>query len=128
MPILEDRTSEFGIAEELTNTIIDAYTSDNTLKIADRRNADSILNGVLLKIEERAGVYTAEDVVEEIRVFVTVQIKYEDIKNRKIIWEGTINQFGSYAPDSDSSTREQAITEAIDKIAKDIITKTVSGW
>lgn len=129
VPIFEDHTAEFGIKETLTNAIIAAYTRDNTLKIADRRNADSILSGTLLQVVERAGVYTETDQVQEIRVHLVVDLKYEDVKKHKTLWEGRLNQFGSYAPTSATSNdRQSAIAEAIDKIAREVINKTVSGW
>ncbi|MDZ7344707.1 MAG: DUF4136 domain-containing protein [candidate division KSB1 bacterium] len=124
VPVFEDRTAEFGIKERMTNLIIDAFTRDNTLKIADRRTADSILLGTLQRVEERAGVYRADETVEEIRLYLTVQIKYEDLKKRKTVWEAQITQFGDYRPPN----RQEAIDEAITKIANEVLNKTVSGW
>jgi hypothetical protein len=126
VPVFEDRTAEFGIKERLTNTIIDEFTRDNTLKISDRRVADSILLGSLLRVEERAGVYSQNESVQEIRVYLTVQLKYEDVKKRKTVWEAQVTQFGAYAPGS--SNRQNAIDEAIRKIANEVLNKTVSGW
>lgn len=124
VPVFEDRTAEFGIKERLTNLIIDAFTRDNTLKIADRRAADSILLGTLQRVEERAGVYSEDETVQEIRVYLTVQIKYEDLKKRKTVWEAQITQFGDYRPPN----RQEAIDEALTKIANEVLNKTVSGW
>jgi hypothetical protein len=128
VPVFEDRTAEFGIKERLTNTIIEEFTRDNTLKIADRRVADSVLLGTLLRVEERAGVYNENERVQEIRVYLTVQVKYEDLRKRKTIWEAPITQFGTYAPGSSSSSRQNAIDEATRKIANEVLNKTVSGW
>ncbi|MDZ7312506.1 MAG: LPS assembly lipoprotein LptE [candidate division KSB1 bacterium] len=126
VPVFEDRTAEFGIKEKLTNTIIQEFTRDNTLKIADRRAADSILQGTLLRVEERAGVYNPQETVQQIRIYLTVQMKYEDLKKRKTVWEGELTQFGAYAPGS--TNRQAAIDEAIRKIATEVLNKTVSGW
>ena len=129
IPLFEDRTAEFGVRENLTNALVEAFTRDNTLKIADRRNADAILEGVLMRVEDRPGAYNRQEQVQEIQVFLTVQIKYRDLKKRKIIWEDTISQFGTYTPGgSENSTREDAISEAIAKIADEVLNRTVSGW
>ncbi|MDQ7053572.1 MAG: LPS assembly lipoprotein LptE [candidate division KSB1 bacterium] len=99
------------------------------MKIGDRRNADAILEGVLMRVEDRPGAYNRQEQVQEIQVFLTVQIKYRDLKKRKIIWEDTISQFGTYTPGgSENSTREDAISEAIAKIADEVLNRTVSGW
>jgi len=128
VPVFEDRTAEFGVRDRLSNAIIDEFTRDNTLKIADRRVADSILHGTLLGVQEVAGVYNQQESVQEIRVTVTVQLKYEDVKKRKTVWETQMSQFGSYSPRSASSTRQAAIDEAIRKIANEVRNKTVSDW
>ncbi|MGH7594957.1 MAG: LPS assembly lipoprotein LptE [bacterium] len=124
VPVFEDRTAEFGIKERLSSTLINEFTRDNTLKIADRRTADSILLGTLLRVEERAGVYDQNQNVQKIRVSLTVDMKYEDLKKKKIVWEAQITQFGDYTPPD----RQAAIDEAISKIANEALNKTVSGW
>jgi len=129
VPLFEDRTSEFGVKEQLTDAIIAQFTRDNTLKIADRRVAESALVGTLLKVEERAGAFTREESVQEIRVYVTVDLKYEDIKKRRAIWEEQMTQFGAYTPGgTGASDRNTAIKDAIDKIAQQVLNKTVAGW
>lgn len=125
VPVFEDRTAEFGIKERLSSTLIDEFTRDNTLKIADRRTADSVLLGTLLRVEERAGVYDQNQTVQQIRIFLTVQMKYEDLKKKKTVWEAQITQFGDY---DTPANRQAAIDEAIRKIASEALNKTVSGW
>jgi len=128
VPVFEDRTAEFGVKERLSSAIIDEFTRDNTLKIADRRVADSVLLGILLSVQESAGVYTQQESVQEVRVTLTVQLKYEDAQKRKTVWEAQMTQFGSYSPQSGSSNRQAAIDEAIRKIATEVRNKTVSDW
>jgi hypothetical protein len=128
VPVFEDRTAEFGVRDRLRNAVIDEFTRDNTLKIADRRVSDSILHGTLLGVQETAGVYNQQERVQEVRVTVAVQLKYEDVKKRKTVWEAQMSQFGSYKPQDPSSTRQAAIDEAIRKIANEVRNKTVSDW
>ena len=129
VPLFEDRTSEFGVKEQLTDAIIQQFNRDNTLKLADRRVAESILQGTLLKIQEQAGAFNRAENVQEIRVYVTVDLKYEDPRQRKTIWAEQMAQFGSYAPSgAGSNDRSTAIKEAIDKIALQVLNKTVAGW
>jgi hypothetical protein len=124
VPVFEDRTAEFGVKERLSNTIIQEFTRDNTLKIADRRVADSVLLGSLLRVEERPGVYNQQENVQQIRLFLTVQMKYEDLKKPKTVWEAQVTQFGDYTPPN----RQAAIDDAIRKIANEVLNKTVSEW
>jgi hypothetical protein len=128
VPVFEDRTAEFGVKDRLSTAIVDEFTRDNTLKIADRRMADSVLLGTLMSVQETAGAYNQQESVQEVRVTVTVQLKYEDLKKRKTLWEAQMSQFGSYSPRAASSTRQAAIDEAIRKIANEVRNKTVSDW
>jgi len=129
VPLFADKTAEFGVKEELTNAIIDAFTRDNTLKIAGRRDADSVLQGTLVRVVEKPGAYNAEEKVQEIQVYVTVEIKFMEVKKSKVIWQDRITQFGTYAPDDPvKNTRNAAISEAIAKIADEVLSRTVSGW
>ena len=129
IPVFEDRTAEFGIKEELTNSLVEAFARDNTLKIADRRNADSILLGVLERVDDRPGAYNRQEQVQEIQVYLTVRLQYKDLKKRKVIWEDQIIQFGTYVPGGvEKGTREAAISEAIEKIVDEVLNRTVSGW
>lgn len=131
IPMFENRTTEFGVREDITDALIYEFTQDNSLKVVDQRSADSIIEGTISTIREQAGAYNQQEQVKEIRIYVTVQAKFEDLKNKKVMWEEQISQWGTYSPDSPSgenSTRQDAIREAIDKIVTDIFNKTISGW
>jgi len=131
IPIMENKTVEFGVPEDLTDGLIAQFTQDNSLKVVDRRSADSIIEGTIFSIRDQAGAYNQQESVKEIRVYVVVQAKFEDLKNSKVVWEEQITQWGTYNPDAasgEASTRQEAIAEALEKIVDDIFNKTVSGW
>ena len=131
IPTFQDDTAEFGVKDDLTNSLIDAFTHDNTLKITERRNADSIISGRLLAVKDGAGAFNRAETVDEIRVTVLVQIKFEDLLKRKVVWEDRLSEVGTYAPGGSSSgntTREEAITEAIGKITDEVLSRSISGW
>lgn len=126
--IFQDQTSEFGVKEALTDAVIEEFTRDNTLKISDRRNADSVVEGAIIRIQDRAGAFTSTEIVEDIKIFITVKVKYEDLKKRKTVWQEEITQWGTFDPDSGPDSRNEGINEAIQKIANEILNKSVSGW
>lgn len=129
VPIFDDQTAEFGVKEQLTNAIIASFNRDNTLKIADRRVADVIVAGTILRLNEQAGAYTSQEQVQEIRVYLTAKIKCDDVKKRKVLWEEELTQFGAYSPGgANSGDRQSAIAEAVEKIATEVLNRTVSGW
>ena len=123
VPLFDDDTPEFGIAQDLTDAVIDAITKDNTLKIANPPGHDSMLRGRILRITDGPGQYNRDETVTDYRVTVNVHVSFEDIREQKILWEDTLSQWGSY-----SSDREEGIRSALEKIATDILTRTVSSW
>lgn len=123
IPLFEDKTSEFGIDQQLTDTLIDAITQDNTLRISGLREGDSILRGTILRVEDRAGQYDREEQASDFRVTITITVVFEDVKKRKTLWEETWSQWGSYESD-----RNEGIKEAVDKLTTEILNRTVSGW
>lgn len=132
IPIFENRTTEFGIPEDLTDALIDKFTEDNSLKVLDRRAADSMIEGIILSVREQAGAYTVQEQVKEIRIYIRIQAKFEDIKKNAVMWEQEFTQWGTYNPDlpltQSGSSRQDAIEEALEKISADIFNKTIGGW
>ena len=128
VPIFQDQTAEFGIAEQLTDEVVQEFTRDNTLRVTDRRNADSLVEGMIIRVDDRAGTFSSDETVEDIKIFITVKIKYEDLVKRKVIWEEEITQWGTFNPDAGPESRREGIDEALEKIANEILNKSVSGW
>jgi len=131
IPLFENKTTEFGVPEDITDALINEFTQDNTLKVVDRRAADSAIEGTIVNIREQAGAYNQQEQVQEIRIYVRVKAKFEDLKKNNVLWEEEITQWGTYNPDSasgENATRQDAIDEAIEKIVTEIFNKTISGW
>ncbi|MCJ7811847.1 LPS assembly lipoprotein LptE, partial [bacterium] len=93
VPLFEDRTAEFGIDQKVTDSLIDAISNDNTLKISNLGNADSILKGVILQVKDTAGEYDQNEVASDFRVTITVQVSFEDTQKQEILWEETWTKF-----------------------------------
>ena len=127
IPTFDDRTSEYGVREALTDALIEKFTDENSLKIENVRNADSILEGTILRINDQAGAYSADEEVKDIKISITVEVKFRDLKKREIIWEETITQMGNYDP-ADADGREAGIEAAIKILVTDILNKTTAGW
>lgn len=128
IPAVENRTAEFGLVEELTDAIIESFTQDNTLKIRKLQNADCVLYCTLLRLDDKPFSFQANETVDEYKVTLTLKVKFEDRVKGKTVWEETLTQFGVYPFGEGASAREDGIAEAIEKLAEEILNKTVSGW
>lgn len=128
VPLLGNETTwEYGIKERLTDAIIEAFTSDNTLTVTGEREADSIVRGTILTIKEIPFTFDQEEQVQEYKMRIVLTIQFEDVRKRKIIWEeSAMEGWGTYATEDEEW--EDGIDRAIEKLASDIVNKTVAGW
>ncbi|OGC10098.1 hypothetical protein A2V82_10355 [candidate division KSB1 bacterium RBG_16_48_16] len=128
IPLFENRTVEFGIAEELTDAVIDEFSRDNTLKISDRALADMLIDGAIVRVDDRAGAFDQSERVQDMKLYLTVSVTCTDQVKREKLWEERITQWGSYDPSEGADARRNGISEAIEKISQEILNKSVSGW
>ena len=126
IPLFEDKTAEFGVDQKITDAITQVLEQDNTLKVADVRQSDSMIKGTILRVEDQAGQYDRQETVSDYKIKITVKVAFEDIKNQKVLWEETLTQEGTY--NETDTDRDAGIDEAIEKLKTDIFNRTVSGW
>lgn len=128
IPLFENKTSEFGISEKLTDAVIDAFTQDNTLKIVDPSLANALISGEITSVTDRASTFNQQEQVQSYRVYVSVRVEFRDQKKRKILWKAALQEWGEYQHSASTEERQKAIDEAVKKLAEDILNKTVAGW
>ena len=126
VPLFTDTSAEFGIDQLLTDTVIDVISTDNTLAISSIQGASSILKGSITRITDRADTYDQQENASAFRITISVNVIFEDLRKNTVLWEETFSHWGRY--DNASITREDGIREAANKIAEEILNRTVSGW
>jgi len=136
VPLLENRTNEFGISEALTQGIIDGFITDNTLKISTREKADAVLVGTIIEYDRKPYTFDQQENVKEYIVRIFIQAYLEKSKDKERVWEvermegwGTFRIAGDpNNPDLQPETEDIARERAIAKLAQDIINRTVKSW
>ncbi len=127
IPFFDNQTQEYGLREALTEEIAERFVQDNTLKVVNERTADSILRGVITKYEREAHTFDEQENIEEYIVRIWVKVTFEEKKGKKIIWkEDNLLGWGIYS--AQDETEEMGKERAIEKLAEDIVNKTVKGW
>ena len=130
IPLVQDQ-SGYGdptLRDNLTQQLVDRFTNDNTLQIADRNTADSMLEGVVVDVKDAPSVVQAGEQVAARRITVSVHVTFEDLKLRKKIWEKDFSNWGDYASGGGATQRNDGINEAVRKLTEDILNETVAGW
>jgi hypothetical protein len=130
IPLVDDQSGfgAAGLRETFTTELTNLFISDNSLQVADKTNADSILEGVITSVLDAPSLVTQGEAVTRRRITITVTFAYQDKVQRKKLWEKTFSQWGDYDSGGGFSQREVGIREAIKKTTEDILLETVSGW
>jgi hypothetical protein len=128
IPLFEDQSGfgEPGLKEDFTKKLIDLFINDNSLEIADRNTADSILEGSIITVADAPSVIAPGEQVSKRRINITVHVVYQDLKLRKKVWEKDFSNWGDYSIGTEPRTL--ALTQAVNKVTEDILIETVSGW
>lgn len=131
IPSVIDRSGsgEFDIATKLTELITRNFINDNTLQIGDRVNSDSILECTITSLSDAPAVLSGGETITTRRITVSVRSVYKDLIKRQTVFERTFSSYGDYLTSGDIfEVRKNAIDEALDKIAEDILLGVVSNW
>jgi Lipopolysaccharide-assembly len=130
IPIAEDRSGAGipNLRESLTEELVNKFIEDNSLQVSDRSGSDAILECTVTSVSDAPTIVTAGENVSFRRVTITVNVTYKDMVKRKTVIDKSFSNYGEYEPGGTTSGRDDAITQAIDKLTEDILLAVVSGW
>ena len=123
---MQNQTSEFGIAEEISNLLEEHFLSKGLLQLASDERADSRLSLTLISLTERTTQFTVEQQVNSIRVTIKVKAVFEDLIEGNTLWDVQLSSWGEYDPDSEERT--QAIGEAVQEMVNLINEQLLADW
>jgi len=150
IPLVNNQTAEFGIAENITDNIIEVFNEENILRIVDEDNADSILNGTIISMNDAPYTFSSEEAVSEYRITISMDITWHDEKNDADLLKKRYSGWGAYGLSGDINTdgidndgdgkideadddefgepRAFATKIAITKIAEDVVNNILTAW
>lgn len=131
VPVVEDRSgsAEAGLSESFTSTLIRKFIDDNTLQVAEKANADAIVENTIVTLSDNPVVITSNEVISNRRITISVRTVFRDLVAKKIVFDRQFSNYGDYSTENNYYTnRQAAIKTAIDRITDDILIGTVSNW
>ncbi|MBI4417834.1 MAG: LptE family protein [Ignavibacteriales bacterium] len=130
IPIVQDQSGygDPSLKDTFTERLVESFTSDGSLTLAERNFSDSVLETVVTGVREFASVVQPGEQVAQRRITVTARVKFTDTKQRKLLWEKEFNQWGDFPSGAGATQRNEGIREAIRKLTEDILNQTVAGW
>lgn len=130
IPLFDDQSGsgEPGLRELLTNKLIGRFRQDNSLEVAERTRADSMIEGLVTSMMTQPNVITAGEAVTRNRVTIGVKASFVDLTLKKKVFDKQYSEWGDYDITGGPEQRQAAIDAALEKLAEDILLDTVSGW
>jgi len=127
---LENLTSEPNLDVDLTDAIIFALQTDNTLRVVDEVEADSIISGKVTRYSLREMATTSELTVNEFQVQIAVSLTMAvRATGEKLFDKMRFTGTGNFVLDDPQGTSEDtARVEAAEEIVRDILAQVVSDW
>lgn len=131
IPMFKDRSGsgEPNLENTLTNELIKKFIDDNSLAIAEKVNADALLECSVVSLPDSPEAVTGEREKATLRrVTMTVKVVFKDLVKKKTIFDRTISEYSTYDTKDFVSSRSKAIIDVVDKITEDILLAVVSNW
>jgi hypothetical protein len=133
VPVFENATTEYALEQEITDAVIARFVSDNHLRVVDERSANAVVKGRLVAYKNSVFGFSNTVQSQEYRVTITVAVTLKDqVKNREMWSEEALIKTANYyvvdVPGSPARTELDGRKEAIDKIAEEIVARTVESW
>ena len=150
IPLVENQTAEFAMAETVTDNLVSKFTKENILRVTSEQNADSMLNGIIMKVDDGPYTFSKEEAVTEYRFTVSMKLEWVDMVNDKVLLTKQYTGWGAYGLSGDISAdgidndgdgsidgddideigdpREFATKVAVEKIAEDVLNDILTSW
>jgi hypothetical protein len=131
IPIVEDQSGygDPSLRDLFTQKLVERFTNDNTLQLAERNSADSMLEGAVTDVKDTPEVLQGGGEQVTLRkIMVTVRMTFQDLRLRKKVWEKSFSNWGNYPSGGGLTQRNEGVKIAVEKLTEDILNDTVAGW
>ncbi len=126
-----NRSEEPDLENTATRATISEFIRDGTLQVVDASSADVVLHGAVTEYSLAALLYDEDTSAtpEEYRLILTAQIKLVDKSTEETMLETTINGDADFFIGADlTSAKSEALPEAADDLARNIVDAVVEYW
>lgn len=130
IPVAGNRSSEFAVAEGLTERAVNAYAEDGRLRVVDEESADALLQLEVVSVDDRPFTYTAAEQTEQYRFAVQVAAELVRVEDGAVLLKlADLEGWGTYdAALLEEQGRDLAIERALDMVIEELVDRTTAGW
>jgi outer membrane lipopolysaccharide assembly protein LptE/RlpB len=133
VPVFENGTTQSQLEQEITQAVIDRFVQDNHLKVVGERTANAVVRGRVTEYRNAVFGFSAAEQASEYRVTIGVSVTVKDLVKNREMWKDeslqkTTNYFVVDVGGQKARTELDGRKEAVQKIADEILARTVEGW
>lgn len=108
------------------------FVRDNHLRVVDEKSANCVVRAKITQYRNAVFGFSDAAQAQEYRVTISVQVTFKDLVKNRELWADEIVRTANYyvqdVPGQTARTEADGRKEAIDKIADEILTRSVEGW
>ena len=133
IPVFENDTGEYLLEQQVTDAVVQRFVTDNHLRVVDEKSADCVVQGKITEYRNAVFGISNADLAQEYRVTIGAAVVFKDqIKNREI-WHddqivNTANYYVQPVPGQQAKTELDGRKEAIQKLADEILSRSIESW
>ena len=132
VPVFENGTTEYTLEQDITNAIVARFVRDNHLRVVDEKSANCVVHGKVTQYKNAVFGFSTAAQAQEYRVTISVQVTFKDLVKNREIWTDEIVRTANYyvqsVPGDSARTELDGRKAAIDKIADEVLSRSVEGW
>ncbi len=122
----ENQTTQYDLADRMTEAVVDAFITDGTMKVVPPDVAQALLVGKLTRYERVAHEFDQNDQVSKYKVIVGVDVALKNPKDQSDIWTIQLTLDGIY--DAVSQTEEDGQLLVAGQLVEAVLNKTTKSW
>ena len=126
IPVFKNTSSQPEIHRQLTSFVLQSFISDGRLKIANKDDADLIVDATLSYYNLRNVAFSSQDLVSDIIIELEIDLKVTDQVKNEIFIKKKLKQQWDYKSTPDLADTETARLEALDQAYIDFGNRLVS--
>jgi outer membrane lipopolysaccharide assembly protein LptE/RlpB len=133
IPAFANSTVEFGLSEDITQTMVNGFLNDRHLRISAERDANAVLRGTVVAYKNQVFGYTTTERATEYEIVLTVAVTFRDLVKNRDVWKEdalTVRTTYNVVPvgTQPARTETDGRREVIQKLADQVVSRTVQGW
>jgi outer membrane lipopolysaccharide assembly protein LptE/RlpB len=133
IPTFANNTVEHGLADDITQSLIDGFLADKKLRLERERDADSVLRGTVLAYRNRVYAYDPNEVATQYEIVLIVQVTYRDVVRNRDVWkenEMIVRTTYHVVPvgTEPAQTEVEGRSDVIQKLTDLVVSRTIQGW